>query len=234
MYKLTFVTCAILTFLTTPIRALEPPVASTWPDTFAARLGALALLQTLNAELLSNPSATLTLDRWCAAHRLAPDGSKIVAEKVAGADKPAPPEVREALGVGSEDPLRYRRVRLRCGWRVLSEADNWYRPDLLTPQMNRMLDTTDTSFGRVAQPLRFRRQTLSSRLLWRPLPEGWEMGIKLPEPSQATLDMPAHVLEHRAVLTLPDGRTFSALVETYTSGVLAFPWVGAPASRQHL
>ena len=31
------------------------------------------------------------------------------------------------------------------------------------------------------------------------------------------------VLEHRAVLTLPDGTPFSQVVETYTSAVLAFP-----------
>ena len=42
--------------------------AQSWPDTPATRLEALALLQTLNADLLSNDSATLTLDRWCEAH----------------------------------------------------------------------------------------------------------------------------------------------------------------------
>jgi hypothetical protein len=31
------------------------------------------------------------------------------------------------------------------------------------------------------------------------------------------------VLEHRAVLTLADGTPFSAVVETYTGEVLAFP-----------
>jgi hypothetical protein len=41
-----------------------------WQDRFTVRLEALALLQTLNADLLSHDSATLTLDRWCAAHRL--------------------------------------------------------------------------------------------------------------------------------------------------------------------
>jgi hypothetical protein len=31
------------------------------------------------------------------------------------------------------------------------------------------------------------------------------------------------VLEHRAVLTLPDGKPFSEVVETYTGNVLAIP-----------
>lgn len=222
--KTALATAALLALFVSPLRALEPPQAPPWPDTFTARLGALALIQTLNADLLSNPSATLTLDRWCAAHGLAPEGSKIVAERVTGADKPAGREVREALAIGPEEPVRYRRVRLRCGARVLSEADNWYLPGLLTPDMNRQLDTTDTSFGRVVQPLRFRRQTLSARLLWHPLPEGWEAGAASPASGRAPLAVPPFVLEHRAVLTLPDGRPFSALVETYTSGVLAFPW----------
>jgi hypothetical protein len=44
-------------------------------------LEALVLLQTLNAELLSNDSATLTIDRWCAARRLG-SSAHIVAERV--------------------------------------------------------------------------------------------------------------------------------------------------------
>lgn len=217
---------AALMLPASPLRALEPSQPTAWPATFTARLGALALLQTLNSELLSNPSATLTLDRWRAAHRLAPDGSKIVAERVTGEDKPAGHEVRAALGVSPEEPIRYRRVKLRCGETVLSEADNWYLPRLLTPEMNEKLDTTDTSFGRVVQSLGFRRQTLSARLLWHPLPEGWEMDAAPPESDKVSLAMPPFVLEHRAVLVLPDGRAFSTLVETYTRNVLAFPWRG--------
>ena len=35
--------------------------------------------------------------------------------------------------------------------------------------------------------------------------------------------MPAAVLQHRALLTLPDGTPFSEVVETYSGNVLAFP-----------
>jgi hypothetical protein len=38
----------------------------------------------------------------------------------------------------------------------------------------------------------------------------------------AGLAIPQALLEHRAVLTLPDGTPFSEVVETYTSGILAF------------
>ena len=42
-----------------------------WSASFTTRLEALALLQTLNAELLSHDSATITLEHWCADHHLA-------------------------------------------------------------------------------------------------------------------------------------------------------------------
>lgn len=204
----------------TPIRAEE--AAPGWPDTLPSRLAALALIQTLNADLLSNASATLTLDRWCGAHKLAATPT-IVADRVTGHDKPATAEIRALLKVGEQEPVRYRRVRLRCGTHVLSEADNWYVPAQLTPAMNSELDSTDTSFGRVVRPLGFRRTTLATRLLWQPLPEGWEMGAALPPAGNGALAIPDFVLEHRAVLTLPDGTPFSALVESYTRAVLAFP-----------
>jgi hypothetical protein len=175
-----------------------------------------ALLHTLNAELLGNASATLTLDRWCASRQLAPAGSKIIADRVRGEDKPADASIRALLSVGPQEPVAYRRVRLRCGERVLSEADNWYVPALLTPEMNRTLDTTDTSFGRVVAPLGFRRETLSAKLLWSPASRSSGLPIALPR----------FVLQHRAVLERADGRPFSALVESYTSEVL-----GPPAPR---
>ncbi len=46
-----------------------------------------------------------------------------------------------------------------CGGHVLSEADNWYVPARLTPQMNRALDTSDTPFGAAVKALDFHRAT---------------------------------------------------------------------------
>ncbi len=192
-----------------------------WRDSFTARVEALALIETLNADLLSHDSATLTLDNWCKAHRLASPAA-IVADRARDADRPATPELRQLLRVGESEPVRYRRVRLRCGGHVLSEADNWYVPARLTPEMNRALDTTDIAFGRAVLALRFQRRTLSSTLLWSPLPEGWEMA-RPATAADGPLIFPHAVLEHRAVLTLPDGTPFSAVVETYTGEILAFP-----------
>jgi chorismate-pyruvate lyase len=194
-----------------------------WRDTFTSRVEVLALLQSLNADLLSHDSATLTLESWCEQHHLATP-AHVVAERVRDFEKPAGADQRQVLKVSETEPIRYRHVRLRCGDYVLSEADNWYVPAHLTSEMNQALDTTDTPFGRVVLPLHFQRHTLSAALLWSPLPRGWEMGAQPDAPARAgSLTVPAQVLQHRAVLTLPDGTPFSEVVETYTSAVLAFP-----------
>ena len=197
-----------------------------WPDTFVARLEALALLQTLNADLLSHPSATLTLERWCDTHHLA-SPAHIVAVQIKGADKVPTAAQRQDLHASATEPVRYRHVQLRCGTHVLSEADNWYLPSRLTQNMNHTLETSDTPFGRAVQELHFQRRTLSAELLWRPLPEGWESRPPETDPSHAALHIPPAVLEHRAVLTEPDGTPFSEVVETYTREVLGAP----PATR---
>ena len=198
-----------------------------WPDTPLARLAATALLQTFNAELLSHDSATATLERWCDAHHLA-SPARVVAERDAGAEQPPSPEQRQALGVTAAEPVRYRRVRLRCGSVVLSEAENWYVPGRLTPEMNAELEGTDHPFGRVVQSLHFQRHTIAVSLLWQPLPAGWELrpmsqgaaSARLPALKMA---IPGAVLAHRAVLSLADGTPISEVVETYTNHIFAFP-----------
>jgi chorismate-pyruvate lyase len=228
--------CLAVACANAPRPTLTPTRAA--PDAFVARVEALALLQTLNADLLSHDSATQTLERWCGDHLLA-SPAKIVAERVQGIEQAPTAEQRVALKVGPTEQVRYRRVRLRCGALVLSEADNWYVPSRLTPQMNDLLETTDTPFGKVVLPLHFQRHTLSATLLWLPLSKGWEMGRAAGGGTAGALatggpparggavpfQVPDKVLEHRAVLVLPDGMPISEVVETYTGNVLAFPVV---------
>ena len=208
--------------LVTPVPARAPDAPAAWRGDFTSRVEVLALLQSLNADLLSHPSATLTLERWCGSHHLAAEAT-VVAERVHGVDKPLPEGAREQLGIGPDETVRYRRVQLACGGHVLSEADNWYVPGRLTDAMNHELDSTDTPFGKVVQPLHFRRQTLSADLLWSPLPPGWETGAPLPPSAADVLDIPHFVLQHRAVLYDQANRPFSLVVESYTSNLLAFP-----------
>lgn len=189
------------------------------------RLEHLALLQTLNARILASHSATATLEAWCAARGLAAE-PKVRARLVQGAVKAPSEEQLLRLQVSGPEELRYRRVQLVCGEHVLSEADNWYVPARLTPEMNRLLETTDTPFGRAVQPLQPYRQTFAAELLWQPLGEGWERrpGAEICGTSEAA-PPPPYLLEHRAVLYDANRRPFSEVSERYTREVLALPEV---------
>lgn len=213
---------AIITSATTLSSIAAPAGTVRWPDTPLSRLEAFSLMRSLENELLSNESATLTLDRWCEAHHLG-EPPEIVAERVSDQVKQAGDEQRKILEVGIYDLVKYRRVKLRCGNRVLSEADNWYVPDRLTPEMNEKLDHSDIAFGRVVCTLNFHRKTLEAKLLWNPLPSDSELKSPLPSDGSGYLDIPPYLFQHRAVLTLPGGVPFSYVVETYTNGVLDFP-----------
>ncbi|HVW75173.1 MAG TPA: hypothetical protein VHC39_16165 [Rhizomicrobium sp.] len=154
-------------------------------------------VQRLEAELAASPSATQLLTEKCAALKLAsPAVVKAVREN---RDAPASAQVRAVLDVSADTPLRYRRVELTCGGHVLSQADNWYVPSRLSADMNRTLDTTETSFGTVVKPLNFHRKTIRM------------------EP----LNEPLHALRVTAVLISGEGRPFSLVVENYSRELAA-------------
>ncbi|MBB4198764.1 hypothetical protein CCR94_08815 [Rhodoblastus sphagnicola] len=197
--------------------ALAPsPVAAeaAWPNTAANRWQAEALIQGLNAEILAARSATSVLERWCGAHHLAAE-AKIVAEPVADTPPRQPtPEQRARLGVGPDEKVRYRHVRLRCGDHVLSEADNFYVPARLTSEMNKALETTDTPFGKVVKPLEPYRRTFAAMNLWS--------AAAAPKEA-ATLAIPANLFEHRAVLYTRENLPFSEVDEIYRRDLFDFP-----------
>jgi chorismate-pyruvate lyase len=181
------------------------------------------VLRQFEAELDGADSATQVLTRWCGEHGMA-DPPVIMAVRVRDVDKPADAAIRRLLDAGPDEPLRYRRVRLTCGTHVLSEADNWYRPGLLTPEMNQRLDSGDTPFGAVVRPLKFHRRTLAIQRLLR------SRDVVRVEGGRERL--PHALLRHRALLLNPQGEPFSVVVETYTSEIMAFgPRTGAPVSR---
>jgi chorismate-pyruvate lyase len=171
---------------------------------YPGRLGLLLLVQTvaavaqpdtaarLKTDLLSNNSATVVLGQWCAAGHLAdPPAIKAIRDAV---EAPASAETRALLKADVGEPIRYRRVKLMCGAHVLSEADNWYVPARLTPQMNTVLDTSDTPFGAAVKALNFHRTTLDA----------------------AEVKDPRTILRVRALLLTPDETPFSLVVENYT------------------
>jgi hypothetical protein len=154
-------------------------------------------VERLKAGLAASASATQFLTDRCTALKLAaPPVIRALRETT---DLKASAEVRAALDVGADTVLRYRRVDLTCGTHVLSQADNWYVPARLTPEMNHMLDSGEVPFGAVVKSLNFHRQTLKTE----------------------ALDDPAHSLRVTAVLLTPDGVPFSLVVENYSRELTA-------------
>lgn len=191
-----------------------------------------ALINQLNAQLLASSSATLTLEQWCGAHHLA-EPARLTAQRDKGPPKPATPQTRARLQVGADEPLGYRHVRLACGAHVLSGADNWYVPSRLTSEMNQVLDTTDTPFGRAILALGVHRQTISVERIWSPLPDNWVdaplMDVTPAEPPKRDQAL----FRHRAVLLTPVGLPISEVVETYQGAALDFPRHAAAPSTSH-
>jgi len=200
---------------------LDAQTAPAWPDTFLMRVESLALIETLNADLLAARSATFTLDRWCADHKLAGD-TKIRARLARGVDKPVSSEQRKRLEIDENQPVKFRHVELTCGDRVLSEADNWYVPSRLTAEMNRLLETTDTPFGRAVADLKPFRRTFAVEINWKPLDDGWEMRLPTADHPDQALVLPSILFEHRALLLTPDLKPISEVDENYTRENLAF------------
>ena len=166
-------------------------------SSLGVRAAPVAQLAAFEAQLEANPSATAVLQSWCDAH--ARPGTRIVARQVQPAPVPPPANVRQTLKIKPGEAVRYRRVQLMCGDRVLSNADNWYLPGKLTDAMNDALDHSQTPFGRAVAALHFSRRNLET--------------VYLPPGGQS-------VLRHSALLTTDKGEKFSFVVETYTRQIL--------------
>lgn len=115
--------------------------------------------------------------------------------------------------------MKYRRVQLRYGGRLLSEAENWHVPARLPAGARRLLDTTTTPFGTVVRSLEPYRRTFEVTLLWRPLPADWAIRSPLTS-TGGTLAIPDALFEHRAVLYMREHEPFSEVHEVYQRQIL--------------
>lgn len=188
----------------------SPTGNSSWASV-AGRPRAADAIEALRSQLRTADSATAVLDRWCASHRMAPPGA-VVADKIPTAAGQTPTAPRRLLRIGSNEPVGFRHVRLRCGDHVLSDALLWYVPSRVTEAMNRQLRETNIPFGRVIAPLHFRRRSLAARRMWPPERIGAPSG-----------EMPASLFYQTALLVLPDGAPVAYVREVYLRGVLDFP-----------
>ena len=137
------------------------------------------------------------MGEWCAARQIAaPPYIRAVLDPAA--PEPESTAILAALRLGPGERIAFRHVRLMCGGQTLSDARNWYVPARLTAEMNQILETTQTPFGKVAGPLGFTRERLTAQ-------------------RGRSAECPAGtVLSHSAVLRLADGRAISLVVECYT------------------
>jgi len=213
-------------FLAAAALTAPPAAARAFPDSYAGRLDALTEVQRLQASLQSRDSATESLRLWCEGHGWA-QPAQIRALRDVAAVKPPSPEVRALLGAGPRTPIRYRRVKLMCADKVLSEADNWYLPGKLTAEMNRALDETDTPFGVAVKALGFHRRAVDSRILLHPFDPS-PRDVRPPAPGQPPqLPLPYAVIQNTAVLSTDTSGPFSVVVETYTRAALDPPSTAA-------
>ncbi|WP_137133932.1 hypothetical protein [Rhizobium sp. FKY42] len=170
--------------------------------TVAGKGVSLLRVEKLDQHLLRYESATQALDVWCDLRGFQ-RREKTHAKRVDSKSASPPKTVHAALGLSDGEEIEYRQVQLMREGLVLSEAENWYRPNALTIKMKERLAQTNAPFGRVVQALQFTRRTLQSQILWCP-----------PEP------MPHFVLRHHAVLYKPDSTPFAFVIETYTHHLL--------------
>jgi hypothetical protein len=188
--------------------------ASAWHNNTRDRADVVAEITSLKESLIAGRSASVALEAWCAKYEMA-NPPRIVAEYERGIDKPVAAKQRQLLGVGPDQPIKYRRVRLTCGTHVLSKADNWYVPGRLTAAMNRQLETSDVPFGLVVRSLHPVRLTLSITRIWSPraqdpIRSGW-------------LVMPSYLFRLHALVLDNHRRPLAEVIENYTGEALTTP-----------
>jgi chorismate-pyruvate lyase len=123
-------------------------------------------------------------------------------------------------------PERHERIAHRCvrlvrGLVVLVEADNWFIPDRLPPEVRDLLEATDVPFGAAVARLQPSRRTYFVR--FAELSYAEKAGTA-GAPAGLSPAMP--ILEHRAVVLDRNGQPLSAVSERYCAALLS--GVGAP------
>ncbi|GAN93929.1 hypothetical protein Gbth_041_025 [Gluconobacter thailandicus F149-1 = NBRC 100600] len=150
-----------------------------------------AAVRALNDRLERHPSATAVLQEHC--------GLPIRVVRLPAQEQPSG-DILLLLDVQKADQIRTRHVQLLCGDIPLSDAWNWYVPERLTADMNHVLETTDTPFGKAVADTHFHRQRLESHF---------------PDPATGI------VLENRAMLRrASDNAPISLVVEDYLPAAL--------------
>ncbi|HEY0331916.1 MAG TPA: hypothetical protein VGC77_22805 [Rhodopseudomonas sp.] len=109
--------------------------------------------------LQDHDTATAAIAAWCRRNRPASAADVSVTVLL---DREADPQDYDGpLQVSAGEPLRCRRVLLKWGEQVVSEAENWYFPRRLPVAMQAALTHGNQPFGVVVSALLPRRTTIA-------------------------------------------------------------------------
>jgi hypothetical protein len=190
---------------------------------------AAALVRELSDHLLHASTATEALHAWCTAHGLSAGPITAVMQDP-DRRRHADDDVLDELRPERHERIAYRCVRLVRGLVVLSEADNWFVPERLPPEVRSALAATDMPFGAAIARLRPSRRTYLVRF-----PELSTVSEAGTGGCPAGLSPSMPILEHKAVVLDRNRRPLSVVSERYcavlVSGVeTPFQAVGEHAS----
>ncbi|MBP6030816.1 MAG: hypothetical protein KA533_05250 [Sphingobium sp.] len=166
-----------------------------------------ATLDRFDALLRASGSATSMLIAWLA-ERDGTSKATLLARVRAIVTPGISPAILSRLGVENHSEVRYRRVWLTQGGKVMSIAENWYVGARLTGDMEAVLADSGTPFGAVIAPLAPMRETLHAERLWGG------------EEETASVRLPGAVLRHDALVHAGDGTPLCVVSEVYTRNIL--------------
>jgi uncharacterized protein YjiS (DUF1127 family) len=185
-----------------------------------------ALVRELSDHLLHASTATEALHAWCAARGLST--GPITAVKQDPDQRRYPDDdMLDELRPERHERIAYRCVRLVRGLVLLSEADNWFIPDRLPPEVHDLLEATDVPFGAAVAALQPSRRTYFVR--FAELSTASEAGTG-GCPAGLSSSMP--ILEHKAAVLGRNRQPLDVVSERYCAALLGGveapsfgPWV---------
>jgi uncharacterized protein YjiS (DUF1127 family) len=176
---------------------------------------AAALVRELSDHLLHASTATEALHAWCVAHGISAGPITAVKQRP-DRRRYADDDVLDELRPERHERIAYRCVRLVRGLVVLSEADNWFIPERLPPEVRSALAATDMPFGAAIARLRPSRRTYSVR--FPELSTASEAGTG---GCPAGLSPSTPILEHKAVVLDQNRQPLSVVSERYCAALLS-------------
>ncbi|WP_414476269.1 hypothetical protein [Microvirga sp. M2] len=176
------------------------------------------LIQELSARLIQGSTATGTLQAWCEEHHLSSGPISVLCHHHAPAFR-IDDDILGKLEARPGETTWYRRVQLVRGSLLLSEAENWFIPQRLPPEMADILSTTDIPFGRAIAPLKPFRRTLSVRV---PAVVPRCSAVHFSGMGRIECRLPTVVLDHEAIVIGDDGTPLAVVREGYRAELVSF------------